>query len=176
MNLKPLAATLALCAAASAATAAPTCSATFSLGTLGVNDAAEYWRAFFAPQSFNDCYQFTLAQTSDTSVISTTWDLSFKLNIDLTSLSLSGGTLSSPAYFSPDQQDGYTFAGLGAGSYLLAVGGNVVDTGSTWPSFGVGYGVGVATAPPVSPVPEPESLAMLAVGLGIVGWSVRRKA
>jgi hypothetical protein len=52
-------------------TPSSTCDNTFSLGTLSVNDGAQYWRAFFAPQTFDDCFSFTLAAPSDTWVIST---------------------------------------------------------------------------------------------------------
>jgi hypothetical protein len=176
MKLQSLFSTLALSALAAPAFAAPSCANTFSLGSLTVNDSVDYWRVFFTPQSFTDCYQFELVSLSDTSVISTTWDLSFRLNISLDSVSLSGGSLGSEQFLSPAQQDGYTFAGLQAGQYVLAVGGEVVDNGTKWPSYGVGYGVAVATQSPVTPVPEPESLAMLAMGLGIVGWGARRKA
>jgi len=166
---------LALCVALPAA-AAPTCDNTFSLGTLTVNDSAGYWRTFSSPQTFHDCFAFTLASLSDTSVISTTWDLSSQLNINLDSLSLSGGLAGDQALASNDLA-GYTFTGLQSGNYTLAVGGLVTSNGSDWPSWGVGYGVGVATrSPMVTPVPEPESLAMLVLGLAVVGWGTRRKA
>jgi hypothetical protein len=172
-----VASALALCAAALPAAAAPTCTNTFSLGTLTVNDSAEYWRAFFAPQNFNDCFEFTLAQMSDTSVISTQWDLSFKLNISLDSLTLSGAGLVGDQALAANDQDGYTFTGLQSGAYTLAVGGSVTSTPSDWPSFGVGYGVAVAThTPSITPVPEPETMAMLAFGFAVVTWGTRRKA
>jgi hypothetical protein len=171
-----VASALALCAALPAA-AAPTCDNTFSLGTLTLNDSAEYWRAFFSPQTFHDCFAFTLASVSDTSVISTQWDLSFKLNISLDSLSLSGSGLAGDQAIAANDADGYTFTGLQSGTYTLAVGGIVTPVASDWPSFGVGYGVAVATrTPTVTPVPEPEALAMLALGLAVVGWGTRRKA
>jgi PEP-CTERM motif len=171
-----IASALALCAALPA-TAAPTCDNTFSLGTLSVNDSADYWRAFFSPQTFHDCFAFTLESLSNTSVISTTWDLSFKLNINLDALSLSGGGLAGDQALAPNDIDGYTFTGLQSGNYTLAVGGSVTSNGSDWPSWGVGYGVGVATrSPTVTPVPEPQTLAMLALGLAVVGWGARRKA
>src|SRR5436853_7777686 len=82
MKLRSLVSALALCAAVPAM-AAPTCTDTFSLGALGMNQGAGQWRPFFSAQSFNDCFEFTLLQSSDTSVLSASVDLSFRLNIYL---------------------------------------------------------------------------------------------
>ena len=134
-------------------------------------------RPFFSAQSFNDCFEFTLLQSSNTSVISASVDLSFRLNIDLASVSLSGGSLASETFLTPNDIDGYTFAGLQTGTYVIAATGNVSGNGTDSFPFGVGYGVGVSTtAPTVTPVPEPETMAMLALGLAVVTWGTRRKA
>jgi hypothetical protein len=176
MKFRSLAGALALCAALPAM-AAPVCTQTFSLGTLGVNDAAGQWRAFYSPQAFSDCFLFTLSQLSDTSVISADVDLSFRLNIDFASLSLSGGNLVGEQSVTPGDYNGHTFSGLQSGNYVLAASGNVSGSGTDQFPFGVGYGVGViTTSPQVTPVPEPETMAMLALGLAVVTWGTRRKA
>jgi hypothetical protein len=56
------------------------------------------------------------------------------------------------------------------------VSGNVTDT-SRYASGAVGYwGLMTTTRSIAAPVPEPETYAMLALGLGLVGWASRRTA
>jgi hypothetical protein len=172
MHRKSLALALALCAGGPAMAA--TCTSTFSLGTIGPSGGTFFGNDFSTPQSFNDCYAFTLSQ-APTSATTTTiqWDWSSRLNIDLTSVSLSGGNLLS--YVNDLWSESWTFGGLTAGDYLLQVAGSVTDSGSGTAGYGVGYFGMLTTSGAVTPVPEPESLAMLALGLAAVGWSARRK-
>ncbi|WP_280153985.1 FxDxF family PEP-CTERM protein [Piscinibacter sp. XHJ-5] len=171
MKLKSLALALALCAGAPAMAA--TCTSSFSLGTLGPSSGSFFGNDFNSAQSFNDCYTFTLSQ-APTSATTTTieWDWSSRLNIDLTSVTLSGGNLVS--YINNLWSESWTFTGLTAGDYMLEVSGNVTDTHSGY--GGVGYIGMLTTSGVVTPVPEPQTLAMLALGLGAVVWGGRRKS
>jgi PEP-CTERM motif-containing protein len=173
MKLKSLAIALALCASAPAMAAS--CTSTFSLGTLGPSSLRFFGNDFGSPQSFNDCYTFTLSQAPSSATTTTIeWDWSNRLNIDLTSVSLSGSTLLSQVNDLFSQS--WTFGGLSAGNYILQVAGNVIDTHNGSTDFGVGYGGMLTTSGAVTPVPEPESLAMLALGFAAVVWGARRKS
>lgn len=60
---------------------------------------------------------------------------------------------------------GTTSLTLGAGSYYYAVSGNAFSAG----------GYAIASSAVAAPVPEPETYAMLAAGLGIVGFVASRR-
>jgi PEP-CTERM motif len=168
MKLKAVALALALCTAGPAMAA--DCTSTYSLGTLGAN-GFRYFDHFFGAGPFNDCYNFTLGvdpASATTAVLKSDW--SSHLNLDFTSVSLSGGNVQDYATSSIGQI--WTFGNLVAGDYQLAVAGNVYETGATGLEFGIGY-VGALV---VTPVPEPEMLGMLALGLATVVWGARRKS
>lgn len=60
---------------------------------------------------------------------------------------------------------GTTSLTLGAGSYYYAVSGNAFSAG----------GYAIASSAVAAPVPEPETYAMLAAGLGIIGFVASRR-
>lgn len=64
--------------------------------------------------------------------------------------------------------DGFSFAGLAAGSYTLVVQGKANG------KLGGAYG-GVVYAE-TSPVPEPETYALMLAGVGLIGFVARRRA
>jgi len=168
MKLKSLAAAIALCSSLPAMAA--TCTSTFSLGTLGPSDVALFGNTFNRVQSFNDCYNFTLSAVADAVGVTVTWDWSRRLNIDLTSASLTGGHLVDAV--TDPSANSFAFSELVAGNYQLALAGNVTATESDSTDWGVGYG-GLLTT---NRVPEPASLALVGMGLLAAGWGVRRKA
>ncbi len=175
MRVKPI--VFALIALANAPVmAGSNCTSTFSLGTLSPSSIALFGNQFWRAQSFNDCFSFKLNSPSDALGLTLEWDWSSRLNIDLKSVTLSGGNLVSDVVdLTPDV---FTFNGLLSGNYVLALSGKVTRAGPGLVDFGVGYqGVLVTSAPRIaSPVPEPETLAMLALGFGVVAWSNRRKS
>jgi hypothetical protein len=168
----------ALVMSASAPSMAAGCTSTFSLGTLAPAGGAGFANMFTAPQHFNDCYLFTLSTAADAFGVTITWDGSAALDINLSSVTLSGGNLAAPVV---DGAPGFfSFSGLASGPYQLALEGttSLVPSRSGGLGWGVGYAGLLATSAPtiVTPVPEPETIAMLALGLLAVVASTRRKS
>ncbi len=175
MTFKPLVMALALCAAGPSMAAS--CSSTFSLGTIGPGNIVAFGNFFGAAGTFNDCYSFTLSATPASATSTTVeWDWSSRLDVNLSSVSLSGGSVLSHIDTGPLRS--WTFGDLTAGDYQLSLAGNVYDTGAGSAGLGVGYSGMLTTSGPavVTPVPEPATVAMLALGFAAVAWGTRRRA
>jgi len=146
---------------------------TTDLGTLNANDTGfskDFWKIFDwgSPLgAFTDYYTFELvgASTATGGTLVFDWGA---LDLSISSVALSGGTLASP------QTDGspgsFSFGGLGAGSYTLAVNGNLAANGP----FGYAQYSGSIHAV-AGAVPEPEHGAMLLAGLVGLGALARRR-
>ncbi|MET0334417.1 MAG: FxDxF family PEP-CTERM protein [Rhizobacter sp.] len=172
MKLKALALALSMLAGAPAMAA---CTNTFNLGVMGPPALRVFGNDFSSTQQFEDCYNFTLAGAANGTGGTFEFDLSLLRNIDITSLSLSGGSLS--AALVDTSPSSFSFSNLAAGVYQLAVIGNVTGrNGYDWLGT-VGYLGTLVTSQAVvtAPVPEPETYAMLAAGLLAVSWTVRRR-
>jgi len=159
--------------------------ATVAVGLLGSTNAS-LGGVFNNQGTYTDYYTFTIGagsngiagSTTDTAKTSTVRDVA------ITKFVLSGGTLGS-SLTDTSIGDGFSFAGLGAGSYTLAVTLNVT-TPSAWlnnnsTSYKGSYtGSFHALASPVSsvasPAPEPADFAMALMGLVGVGVMVRRRS
>jgi hypothetical protein len=147
------------------------------LGILGTPSIYALGNEFGSTLHFNDCYNFTLESVSDAAGIVLDLDASLRRDIDLGSISVSGGRLSS-SLMDPTPS-AFSFDNLLAGVYQLVISGDV--TGRDGGLFGggiVGYGgLLVVTSPPVAaPVPEPSTWALLTLGLMTVGWAACRAA
>ncbi len=174
MKFRSLALILALVAGSPAAMAA--CTSSFNLGVISSPSAHLIGNGFGTPQHFEDCYNFSLDAPSHARGFTFEFDGSTRRDIGLTSVSLSGGGLTSslvdtsPASFS--------FSNLLAGVYQFVVTGEVTGrSGGLLGGGTVGYvgAVATTTASVTTPVPEPQTYALLALGLVAVGVVVRRR-
>lgn len=153
---------------------AAACTQSFNLGVMGPSALRIFGNDFSSPQSFEDCYNFTLSAPADASGRVLEWDLSLLRNIDIDTVSLTGGGLSSALIDTSPSR--FSFSNLAAGVYQFVVIGSVTGRrGYEW-FDSVGYAGSLTTAyATTAPVPEPETYAMLALGLLAVGWTVRRR-
>jgi len=174
----------ALCALALAGPAmAATCSSAKDWGNLGPPGLEVFGHAFSSTGSYLDCYTFSLSSSAtsfggvieiDPSLLG--FDLNY-LAIDVSAVSLfngsvAGGQTGSLFAFDGSPSD-FTFGGLTAGTYTLAIASNITSEWGVLPGP-VGYIGSIATAV-ASPAPEPEALAMMFAGLAGVGAAVRRR-
>ncbi len=138
------------------------------------HDSAEF--ASFSSgigHTFEHEYLFHLSGTSDTQATAVSNDALTKFNIDggKVELFMSNGDINynndvSIGSFTFDSTAANTtFSSLLAGDYYYQV------TGVVMGSKGGGYQL----FSEVSPVPEPETYAMFLAGLGLLGFSVRRR-
>lgn len=167
MKFKTWAATLAL------ALAAPAMAAT----DLGVLDAAgsSFSKAFLRIFGFGsplggfvDHYTFTLiggATAEGGTTVAMEWG---SLDLDLNSVSLSGGSLAGT--LTDNTPSSFTFSSLGAGTYTLDIAGILKSTGGP-----LGYASYTGNIRSIaSAAPEPAVLLMVLAGLAAVGVLVRR--
>ena len=169
MKLKHLVAAMAvaLCGGAQAA---------YDLGVLDQNSQSfgkAFFRAFGVGSTlgnFTDHYTFKLLGNSDASGganVAFEWG---SVDLDLNSVSLSGGTLG--ATVTDDTPQSFSFSNLGAGTYTLDVSGVLKSVNS---GFGFAYYQG-AIQSVASAAPEPEALALMVAGLlGVGAMTARRK-
>ena len=140
-----------------------------SLGAIGAaptSFASECFRTFSSPGSgFTDHYSFSIAALGNVAGGLADF-LVFQWNdVNLSSVVVSGqGQVRTDSTVS----DGFSFAGLAAGNYDLAVSGRL-DRGQL---LG-GYSGSISSV--AAPVPEPETYAMLMLGLAGVGFAARRR-
>ena len=154
--------------------AAAACTDTFSLNSMGPPGFTTIFNSFSSGGSFNDCYDFTLNNSAEAFGLTLDWDAKSS-NINIASVSLSGGSLSNTVVDS--SPDWFTFSNLLAGSYQLIVSGDVTNRWSGGGGGTAGYVGFLATTGSsfAAPVPEPETYALLALGLAVVGWSAKRR-
>lgn len=160
---------LALSAPAMAAQCTGDGSSLGSVGAVPRSFASECLRTFSSPgASFTDHYSFSISALGNVSGGLVDF-LIFQWNdVNLNSVSVTGaGYAATDAYVA----DGFSFSGLSAGNYDLAVSG-YLDRGQP---FGGYTGAISSTASVAAPVPEPETYAMLLLGLAGVGYAARRR-
>lgn len=166
-------------------TMAATCTSQTGWAPLGPPGLAAFGQAFTQTGNYLDCYTFSLGGPTisfggvigiDPSLLGL--DLNY-LAIDITSVSLFNGGVNASqtgSLFDADNTPAdFTFSGLTAGTYTLAVATQITRDWGIMPGP-VGYVGSIATASAVaSPAPEPESLAMMLAGLAGVGAVARRR-
>ena len=172
MKLKPLVAALAFAAAGPslASTCAQPSSTVWDLGPPG---SMTFCNSFWTSGSFNDSYMFSIDAPANSSGWTSTWDWSWTTGISLSKVSLTNTSTGAVVY--DNTPSSFTFNNLASGIYRLGVQGSVTGWAFSFPG-NVGYtGTLQTTAlPVVSATPEPATYAMLALGLGMLGWQTRR--
>ena len=158
---------LALAAAVSQASAK-----TEDLGVLN-SSGKTFGNTFYSNTSdFTDYYTFSIADPG--TVSGTTSDTSFILmltrDVTLKSLTLTAG-VSSTVLAQDVTASSFTFTGLSAGSYKLAVNGDVTGIGG----IGSYSGTIKSVASVAAPAPEASDIAMTAIGLAGVAFMIRRR-
>lgn len=118
--------------------------------------------------SFTDYYTFSLGSGSTVQGATFEIDIGKWLNVDLSTISVSGGSLGS-SLTDTSPTNGFSFTGLQAGDYTLTVAGVVTGTNG-----GLYLGAIQAKQSVASPAPEPETYALMVLGLAGVGFMVRR--
>ena len=124
--------------------------------------------------SFTDYYTFSIATPA--TATGGTIVLEFgSLDLSLTSLSLSGGSLGNTTLVD-DSAGSFSFSNLGIGTYTLAVAGSL-NVLPGWAGFAqyTGHISAVSSNSVGSPVPEAETYGMLAIGLAGAFLVSRRK-
>lgn len=144
---------------------------------LGVIDAAgkDFSNIFFASTpDFTDYYTFSIAGPSNVSghIVDTSYVLLFTKDVVLKSLTLTSSA-SSVVLAQDFSANSFSFSGLAAGAYTLAVNGAV--TGNLAIAGAYSGNIKATSAPIASPAPEASDLLMTAMGLGGVAWLVRRR-
>lgn len=169
----PILVALAMATAASHAVAK-----TENLGALSASGTT-FGNTFYTNTSaFTDYYTFSIANPG--TVSGTTTDTSFILlltrDVALSSLVLTSAS-SSTVIAKDTTTSAFTFSGLSAGSYKLAVNGSVTGFGGIGSYSGTIKAVSstTTTAPVAAPVPEASDLVLTAMGLAGVGFMVRRR-
>jgi hypothetical protein len=178
MKIKSLALAVAMAATGGSAMAA-SCTSTFSAGSLDAPDLALIGNDFHKANSFHDCYNFSLTESSNALGATLEWDLFSGLDIDLTGVTLTGTGIGSALQGLTSSGLGistFSFSSLAAGTYQLMVSG-VVSGRPNWLDSGVGYSGKLVTTPShiAAPVPEPKTYALLLLGLGAVAFATRRR-
>lgn len=173
------AAAVALFSVASLAMAKGTASNPVSLGLLGDEDT-QFSNSFNSGGTFTDYYSFSIGANSNGaagSTFDTAWNF-FVTGVDVTKITLSGGTLGSALV--DNSPNSFIFTGLGTGTYLLTVSGKLTDGLFSGDYNGTIHAINTApttpTAPVASPAPEPADFAMALMGLAGVGYMVRRRS
>lgn len=147
---------------------------TTDLGVLNATDSSfsrEFWRIFNAGSAlgnFTDYYTFELAESSTATGGTLVFDWG-GVDLSISSVGLAGGTLASAQV--DTTPDTFSFSGLGAGNYTLAVNGNLKQIGIAGIAQYSGTIHAVAAA-----VPEPEHAAMMFAGLLGLGMFGARRA
>ncbi len=150
-------------------------STTQNLGVL-TSTGTTFGNSFDETGSFVDYYTFTIANPGTVSgtTTDTSYVLFFTKDVTLSKLVLTGAT-SSTILASDTTASSFTFSGLAAGDYKMAVHGSVTGALTLFDGSYSGTIKATSTAPVAAPVPEASDIALTAIGLSGVAFMVRRR-
>ncbi len=131
---------------------------------------------------FSDDYSFSIAagQSFDFSGLFSTGYSNRSFILDLEGALLQGGqwlqsgvaeTKYLPEGF-PNREVNFSSLVLGAGDYLIRIDGTATGV---YDGITAGYQASLSFADVTAPVPEPDALSLMALGLGAMGFLVRRR-
>jgi hypothetical protein len=150
---------------------------TEDLGVL-TSTGTTFGNTFTTNTSFTDYYTFSIANAGSVSggTTDTSYVLFFSKDVTLSALTLTTAT-SATVLAKDTTANSFTFTGLSAGNYKLAVDGTASGFLAGSGSYsGTIKTIANATTPPVAaPVPEASDIAMTALGLAAVGFMARRR-
>ena len=123
--------------------------------------------------TFEDFVDFTVSTTGFINSLIGTSATQAVNDVDFNFIQISGGTLAAPAQFfevsgDPNEVRAINDLAVGAGTYRLTING-------TSPGANGSYGGSLAFRA-ASAVPEPATWAMMLIGFGAVGYSLRRRS
>lgn len=143
---------------------------------LGVIDAngTEFGNAFYTNTSFTDYYSFSIADPGAVSgsIVDTSYVLFFTKDVVLKSLTLID-KISQKSLAIDYTANAFSFSGLTAGAYTLAVSGTA--NGSLAYVGSYNGNIKAVAAAVAAPAPEVSDVVMTAMGLAGVAWMVRRR-
>jgi hypothetical protein len=155
----------------------------------GINPTAEtYFHENLQAGTFNDNYTFSLNKGSDTLGAASFLQVTVRrlttdfFSIDPFSIALYSGMVGNGVLVPPTDTLGTTnttrsnYLDFADGNYFYNVKGTVLTNNSSLANYTFKMTNGVAEQLPPSPVPEPETYAMMLAGLGLLGFTARRKA
>jgi hypothetical protein len=179
-KVKALAACLVLCGLSTNALAA-VCTSTTSWGSLGPPGSRDFGNSFSSAGTYTDCYTFSLSGAANSfgGLIEIDPWLN-RLDIDVASVSLfnggvSGGSTTGSIFGFDVNPVSFNFGGLSIGTYSLVVVSNVAREFGLF-NEAVRYRGSITTARSGAvAVSEPGTLAILGLGLALVGLAFRRR-
>jgi len=121
---------------------------------------------------FTDYYTFSISSPATATGGAIVWRFG-SVSLDMTGVSLTGGTLGAAVLFDPTPSS-FSFSNLGIGTYTLSVSGMLRDVG-----LGGAAGYTGEISALSAPVPEAGTYAMLFVGLtaaGVMGLRRNRQS
>jgi hypothetical protein len=164
--------------ASSVSYAAPTCTNTFALGTMGPPATMTFEKTFSSASAFHHCYDFSINAAASASGTTTESDARFLWfvvrDIELLTVSLFNSFTGTQIGSTDHTTGAFSFSNLAASSYKLVVEGYATKGSGTASYSGTLTTSPTAVASPVPEAPLSAMLAMAMIGAGLVARRAKR--